>query len=385
MSSNGGSGLEVSCPASSSFDYIGHDIVCSSNAGAGASLEGDPDQPIIVGFISSRFTGNKGDGISLVSNDETISVGHDSSLSLKSCVASNNSGSGVSSDCPLYAENCVMTDNLLHGVVVGGDDPNRSVGSMDGCIVERSGSHGVTTSSHLPKGRFALARCEINDNGGDGIHWAEGCLLVSDSKLGRNDGDGIFAGGTLNIDDTSVRRSGGFGVRQVGGSTVANGLVCEFNGRIPDLPGGGASYIEQDNIYVSRSVFSNNTGSGFTLFLPDGTPCRATVSTSSASSNTGNGFELDDCTGEVSNCSAVGNGGWGFLLGDGSVRMKVANNTATGNGGGIFNQGSSSLIVGNSATTGPLGNIVVAPGNSPGPIGGPALLVDGNPYANIVH
>jgi predicted outer membrane repeat protein len=65
--------------------------------------------------------------------------------------------------------------------------------------------------------------------------------------------------------------------------------------------------------------------------------------------------------------------------------MKVANNTATGNGGGLQVTGNSCLVVGNSATTGPLGNIVVAPGNSPGPIGGTALLLDGNPYANVVH
>jgi hypothetical protein len=389
-SSNAGGGVVIEVPSASRFHYRGSDVVCSRNNADGFGFSISPQAILQAELTGCAGNNNKVDGVSVVCPEEGPVPGLGSSLTLRSCVFSGNAGMGARSLCPVYGEGTQFCENSIHGLAVGSNDPNLSIGSVTRCVFERNGGHGITTDvqrsvSNGPRGRFSPGPlCQINDNLGDGILWQGGCLLVSGVEIGRNGGNGITCLGTLNIDSSSIRRSGGWGLITDGTRCVATEVTFELNGRIPDLGGGGALIQNAETATLERCVFNGNATIGLRCDNVQGALTRVAVNDCVASGNGTHGILLQHCTGELVRSSTSGNDGWGVAFGAGSVRLRCAQNSSIDNGGGFVIDASNCLVVNNTATAGLFGAYEIAPGNAVAPIRDAAGLVDCNPNTNFI-
>jgi hypothetical protein len=359
------------------------DLSCVGNGGNGIDVGRSPGSPIACSCTHLRCIGNAGDGMYYkVYQPGQPEYGNICFIS--SSDFSNNGGSGLRSENPIYVEKGTTGSNALYGVRVSGTDPLRLMGHMVGCV---STSNGAACMSCGP-GRFAHVDCSISDGLGDGIELTDGCLLLTNTSINRCAGNGITVSGSLNVQGGAIRRSGGYGMLCYSGTCSVRDLMCELNGAdaASGTPGGGALFVDCPSVGLERCEFSNNTG--------DGVKCSSTVGPIKwmapeclARNNSGNGFDLSDCVGfEMVDCIATGNGGFG-IIGRGTVATgRIERCSATGNGGGIALAGTGCLVVSNSCSSGPLGAYSVAQGNTMGPIIDSAGVAQScNPRANVQY
>ncbi len=360
-----------------------NDISCVGNGGNGIDVGRGPGSPITCSCTHLICAGNAGDGMYYkVYQPGQPQYGNICFIS--SSDFSNNGGSGLRSENPIYVEKGTTGGNALYGVRVSGTDPLRLMGHMVGCV---STSNGAACMSCGP-GRFAHVDCSISDGLGDGIELTDGCLLLTNTSVNRCAGNGVTVSGSLNVQGGAIRRNGGYGVLCYSGTCSVRDLVCELNGAdaASGTAGGGALFVDCPSVGIERCEFSNNTGDGVKCSSTVG-PIKWMAPECMARNNTGNGFDLSDCVGfEMVDCIATGNGGFG-IMGRGTVATgRIERCSATGNGGGIALAGTGCLVVGNACSSGPLGAYNVGQGNVFGPvIDAAGVATSCNPRANVVY
>ena len=326
---------------------------------------------------------------------------------IEQCVIENvtsveNSSSGILVGSGSIVKCCNGSDNGSQGLMVG----NHSV--VSGCVFNFNGVTGVQCSPNV-----LIENCVARGNPTNGIRASENCT-VRGCAVERN-GTGISANAGSTITDCAS------GNNTTNGFQVGTGVSVTFTNCTATDNGLRGFDVDGEGLFVNCNAYSNN-GTGFfsgsraqfincrASFNLDGgfgngaqSFCKADSCT--ALSNTGAGFELGGSS-EIRDCIASFNSDAGIIaLSDtlvlnnhcdsntnANIRVtggdtKVQGNSCTDGNRGIEVVTTSCIIIANTSSGGSVGNYVINPGNTTGPIinVAGAVIASTNPWANFEY
>ena len=357
---------------------------------------------------NSQVTGNSG-GIS-VSSDPNYSDYYDSdtaNIIVQNSEISNNQGSGIDKAVDVEIIDSTVENNGSKGV-----DFTKTAIITNSRVADNQGD-GINNDVNVSpfqfrpiEGALTLSNSVVTGNSGSGID-VSGNVTVTRTQINNNQKDGVnnssgygarYYSGTLLITDSTIESNGGDGVASASDATITNSQIInnantgvtnsdyDGTGRLAlnnsTVTGNGQSGVSAFSQYgfgieIRNSTVSNNSGSGASV---TGSRYGGSVSVQSSTIANNSGAGVVSAGGRYGSVSAqdsqiVGNGGLGFqgdtATAEGSTiadnngvgltftaSATIRNSTLSNNkGGGIFRKarygdyGGTSLVVSNSTIT----------------------------------
>lgn len=213
----------------------------------------------------------------------------------------------------------------------------------------------------LALGRLTLSRASVLDNDGCGIDGFMASIVLTDSTVSGNTGNGIDGQAGVTLTRSIIEDNGGDGIRgsigvaatdsavsDNGGDGISVGSPSSIGGSTISGNHGVGVGIFDASLTMTTSIVRNNAGGGVASGSGTVGLIRDSTITGNTTSGSGGGIAISPCTSTL--CVSL-------------VRVTVTGNTAAGDGGGIYATGGFSLedstVSGNTATSG--GGIFFSP------------------------